>query len=107
MTRVDDTADDTTTVPTDEGTLTLPADATPEETAAIVAAIGAHLRDRELAAAAVVAAAATDDRAGREPWDGRRWQFAGRLEGLGGRGTRVPREAPADEWTAVGRLEGR
>ncbi len=88
----------TLSVSTDTGTLTVPADATPEEAAAIAAAIAAHLRDRE---AAAVAAAAGDEKS----WDGRRWQFAGRLAGLGHRGQRVPREAPTDEWTAVGRLD--
>jgi len=85
----------------DDATLTVPADATPEEAAAIAAAIGAHLRDREAAAVAAAAAAASEEK----PWDGRRWQFAGRLAGLGHRGRRVPREAPTDEWTAAGRLD--
>jgi len=89
-------------VPTDGGTLAVPADATAEEAAAIAAAVGAHLRDQE-AAAATAAAGAGD---AEDTWDGRRWQFAGRLEGLGGLGGRVPRDAPTDGWTAVGRLEG-
>ena len=91
-------------VETDAGTLTVPTDATAEEAAAIAAAIGAHLGDREVAAAAVAAAARGDGE--RDSWAGCRWQFAGRLEGLGKRGRRVPREVPTDEWTAIGRLEG-
>jgi len=87
-------------VPTDAGTLIVPADATAEETAAIAAAVGAHLRDREEAAAV---AAASD---GDDTWDGTRWQFAGRLEGLGGHSGRVPRDVPTDGWSAAGRLEG-
>ena len=77
--------------------LTLPDDADDEEAAAILAAVGAHVRDSEAAAAA----AAADD--GEETWDGKRWAFAGRLDALGGRGTRVPRGAPTDAWTASGR----
>ena len=90
---------ETVTVETDERTLSLPADASPDEAAAIVAAVSAHMRD-QLAAAA--AAAATDD----EPtWEGKRFEFAGRVEGLTGRTERVPMDAPTDEWTATGRLD--
>ena len=64
----------------DDGTLTIPQDATAEEAAAIAAAVGTHLRDRKVATA--TAAAASDDGGERESWTGRRWQFAGRLEGL-------------------------
>ncbi|WP_129113278.1 acc operon protein [Halegenticoccus tardaugens] len=74
--------------------LDLPADADSEEAAAIVAAIGAHLRDQELAAAA------EDD---AETWDGERWTFAGRVDQLQGRNVRVPDRAPTDAWTAAGR----
>ncbi len=94
-----DTRDGTVTITTERGRLALPADASAQEAAAIAAAIGAHLRDRETAAAL---AAGRDD----ETWDGRRWQFAGRLEGLSGGDGRVPRDAPTDEWTAAGRLDG-
>ena len=76
--------------------LTLPEDADDEEAAAIVAAVGAHVRDSEAAAAA----AAGD---GAETWDGRRWAFAGRLDSLRGRAMRVPEGAPTDAWTASGR----
>jgi hypothetical protein len=80
--------------------LELPPDADAEEAAAIVAAVGAHLRDGELAARAAVRA-----QRGEESWDGRRWQFAGRLSGLGHRGARVPDGAPTDEWTAAARRD--
>ncbi|MFB6160027.1 MAG: hypothetical protein ABEJ61_02505 [Haloferacaceae archaeon] len=78
--------------------LDVPADATADEAAAIAAAVGAHLRDRAVAAAT----AASDD----EPdWDGRRWAFAGRLDALSGRAARVPDGAPTDAWTAAGRRD--
>ncbi|ELZ07144.1 hypothetical protein C479_15212 [Halovivax asiaticus JCM 14624] len=77
--------------------LSVPPSATPAETAAIAVAIGAHLRDRELAAAA---ADGPD-----ETWDGERWAFAGRLDALGERSSRVPTAAPMDPWTAAGRRD--
>jgi hypothetical protein len=79
--------------------LALPADATADEAAAITAAVGAHLRDR----AAAAAAAAADD--GEATWDGERWRFAGRLDGVGRPAERVPSTAPRDEWTAAGRAD--
>jgi hypothetical protein len=96
-------ADDATlSLPTDDGSLSIPPTATPAEAAAIAAAVGAHLRDQQMAA--IAAAAAAD---GEElTWDGRRWQFAGRVEALSGVSRRVPREAPSDDWTAAGRMEG-
>jgi len=81
------------------GRLVIPADASPSEAAAIAAAIGAHVNDRQAAAAAE---AAGDDEG---TWDGKRFRFAGRLEGLTGRSARVPRTAPTDEWTATGRRD--
>nr|WP_302082861.1 acc operon protein [Salinibaculum sp. KK48] len=93
-------ADDSTlSLSTEGGTLSIPPTATPAEAAAIAAAIGAHMRDQRMAAAAAAA---------EEPvtWDGTRWEFAGRIEGLSGVSRRVPREAPTDEWTAAGRMEG-
>jgi hypothetical protein len=76
----------------------VPAGASDEEAAAIVAAIGAHVRDREAAAAAAAA--------GAEPsWDGDRFAFAGRIEGIQGRSVRVPKSAPRDAWTASGRTD--
>ena len=95
-------ADDATlALPTDDRTLSIPPTATPEEAAAIAAAVGAHIRDQQMAA--IAAAAAGDDTV---TWDGKRWQFAGRTEALSGTSRRVPREAPTDEWTAAGRMEG-
>jgi hypothetical protein len=78
--------------------IVLPADAGPDETAAIVAAVGAHLRDREAAAAA----AAADE---SESWDGDRWRFAGRIAETRGRRRRIPTGAPTDAWTAAGRSD--
>jgi hypothetical protein len=76
----------------------VPAVASEEEAAAIVAAIGAHVRDREAAAAAAAA--------GAEPsWDGDRFAFAGRIEGIQGRSVRVPKSAPRDAWTASSRTD--
>jgi hypothetical protein len=78
--------------------LDVPADATPGEAAAIAAAVGAYLRDREAAAAA--AAADTE-----ETWAGRRWAFAGRLSGLGLPARRVSDGTPTDPWAAAGRTD--
>jgi len=75
----------------------LPDDASDTEAAAIAAAIGAHLRDRELAAAAAAA--------GEEDWTGKRWAFAGKVEATQARSERVPLEAPTDPWTAAGRAD--
>ncbi|GAB6880499.1 hypothetical protein JCM17823_27730 [Halorubrum gandharaense] len=78
--------------------LSVPDDADDAEAAAIAAAVAAHLRDGEVAAAA----AARD----AEPsWDGRRWAFAGRMEQLGDRSVRVPDGTPTDPWTAAGRTD--
>lgn len=84
----------------DPAALAIPDDADEGEAAAIVAAVAAHLRDREAAAAA---AAAADE--AEETWDGDRWTFAGRLEATGGRTARVPRDAPRDAWSAAGRVD--
>lgn len=78
----------------------IPPTADSEEAAAIVAAIGAHVRDREAAAAAAAAAAGQE-----RTWDGDRFSFAGRLDQLQGRAGRVPRDAPRDAWTASGRSD--
>ncbi|WP_049992313.1 hypothetical protein, partial [Natrinema salifodinae] len=75
----------------------IPDDADDEEAAAIAAAIGAHLHDLTLAAAA-----AAD---GEETWDDRRWAFGGRVRAQQHRTVRVPRQAPTDPWTAAGRTE--
>jgi hypothetical protein len=80
--------------------LSIPPEATAAEAAAIVAAVGAHLRDERAAAAA----AATEG--SPQGWRDRRWAFAGRTAAVGGRPHRVPLTAPTDDWTAAGRLDG-
>ncbi|SNZ05024.1 hypothetical protein SAMN06269185_0753 [Natronoarchaeum philippinense] len=80
-----------------EASIDLPDDATDAEAAAIAVAIGAHLRDREIAAANAASS--------EESWTGKRWRFAGRTEATQGRGDRVPLGAPTDEWTAAGRTD--
>jgi hypothetical protein len=79
--------------------ISIPDDASDEEAAAIAAAVQTHLRD--LAAAA----AAAEDEGEEETWTDKKWAFAGRVEGLGGRSVRVPDDAPTDAWTAAGRRE--
>ncbi len=91
--------DDATVVRVGGTRVALPADADDEEAAAIVAAVGAHLRDREAAAAA----AAEDET--EADWTERRWSFAGRLAATGDRRRRVPTSAPTDAWTAAGRAD--
>jgi hypothetical protein len=80
--------------------LIVPDDADDAEAAAIAAAVGAHLGDRDRAAAA--AAAESGD---EETWRGREWAFAGRIDGLQGRSIRVPETAPTDAWTASARTD--
>ena len=77
--------------------ISIPETASEEEAAAIAAAIGAHVRDLELAAAA----AATDEKT----WDGKRWSFAGRLKSQQSRDAKVPLNAPIDPWSAAGRTD--
>ena len=77
--------------------LSLPQTVSDAEAAAIAAAIGAHLRDRELAAA-------RGERE-EETWQGKRWAFAGKLDGCSGSTGRVPLDAPTDQWTAAGRSD--
>ena len=79
-------------------TLVLPETASPEEAAAIAAAVGAHVRDQELAAAAAAADAG-------ESWEGNRWTFAGRVRAQQRRFARVPTTAPTNPWTAAGRTD--
>jgi hypothetical protein len=69
------------------------------EAAAIAVAIGAHIRDQEVAAAA---AASDDD---RPAWEGRRWAFSGRVARSQRRHVRVPDGAPDDAWTTAGRAD--
>ncbi|MFB6132945.1 MAG: acc operon protein [Halanaeroarchaeum sp.] len=80
---------------TSRSDLAVPATADAEETAAIVAAIRAHLAARERAA---------DGEEG-DGWRGREWRFAGTLDRTNGRSKRVPRSAPTDAWTAAGRAD--
>jgi len=87
--------------PLSEGTaerLDIPDPATPEEAAAIAAAIAAYLSEE---AAAVAAEEAAGD--GTETWEGDRWRFAARLEVLGSGSGRVPADAPRDPWRAAER----
>jgi hypothetical protein len=76
--------------------ISIPEDASDEEAAAIAAAVQSHL-------SALAAAEAAED--AEETWDGKKWAFAGRVEGLGGRSVRVPDGAPTDAWSAAGRRE--
>jgi hypothetical protein len=78
--------------------LTVTDDADDAEAAAIAAAVAAHLRDGELAAAAAAEAAS-------DGWEGERWSFAGRVDRLANRSVRVPENAPTDPWTAAGRAD--
>lgn len=92
-----------TTRPIEAGTerigLEIPDDASPEEAAAIAVAVGAHLRDLEIAAAA---SAADED---EETWEGKRWSFAGRMRAQQRRHARVPTSAPTNPWSAAGRTD--
>jgi len=77
--------------------VSVPEAAAPDEAAAIVAAVEAHLAaERD----AVAAADGTDD-----TWTGRRWTFSGRIEATQSRTVRVPTDAPTDAWTAAGRTD--
>ncbi|WP_224449244.1 acc operon protein [Haloprofundus salilacus] len=78
--------------------LLVPANADDAEAAAIAAAVGAHLRDQQVAAAAAASESA-------ETWEGERWRFAARVDALQGRSVRVPDGAPTDAWTAAGRTD--
>jgi hypothetical protein len=65
--------------------------------------------DREAAAIAAVLAEYLDgDDDGEdsgETWDGKRFEFAGRIRAVTGVSRRVPRNAPTDDWTAAGRTD--
>ena len=78
----------------DSECLRVPPTATPRETAAITAAVHAHTATEE-------------GTPGEESatWDGKRFQFAGRIAAVTGTPRRVPRGAPTDEWTALGRSD--
>ncbi len=75
--------------------LRLPPDAEPAEAAAIAAAVEALLAEE--------ARAAVDGAAADDPWQGRRYAFAGRLAKVNAAPGRVPDGAPADPWSAAGR----
>lgn len=68
-------------------------DASPDEAAAIVAALRLHLADH------------TEDGTDDATWIGRKWAFAGRVAGLRGRSVRLPDGAPTDAWAAIGRTD--
>jgi hypothetical protein len=78
--------------------LDLPDDATDDEAAAIAAVVSAHLRDQTIAAAAAAAAS-------EETWQGKKWSFAGRVDAIQGRATRVPDSAPTNAWVAASRTD--
>ncbi|RXK52029.1 acc operon protein [Halorientalis pallida] len=80
-----------------EAALTDDADA--DEAAAVAAAIGAHMRDQELAAA--VAADGDDG----PNWDDDKWEFASKVARKRRRSVRVPTDAPKDPWAAAGRTD--
>jgi hypothetical protein len=76
----------------------VPDSATPEEAAAITAAIGAYLDARGNGPGG-------DHRDESDGWDGDRWWFRSRIKALQSRGVRAPRDAPTDPWRAAGRTE--
>jgi hypothetical protein len=78
--------------------LSIPDDASEDEAAAIAAVVSAHMRDQAVAAAA--AAAETE-----ETWQGKKWAFAGRVDALQGRHTRVPDGSPTNAWVAASRTD--
>ncbi|WP_050048856.1 hypothetical protein [Halanaeroarchaeum sulfurireducens] len=74
-----------------------PEDADDEEAAAIAAAIGAYLTDRERAAAS--------SESSESSWEGRQWSFAAKLGAVNRCPDRIPTSAPTNLWTASGRSE--
>lgn len=72
--------------------LSVPDDATDEEVAAIAAAIGAYLRERERSAGEH--GAKTEDR----------WTLSARLMQVGRQPAGIPPDVPADRWIAAGRM---
>lgn len=69
---------------------------TPEEVAAVVAAIDQYETERRRTRPEVE---------GESDWNRSRWAFAGRLAAVRGRSDRVPLGAPTDPWTAAGRTD--
>jgi len=74
--------------------LEIPEDADEAEAAAIVAAFRTLVAEAEANADAGGAVRSRDE-----------WTFAGRVDGLQSRRTRVPTDAPRDDWSAAGRTE--
>ena len=74
--------------------LTIEPTPSPEEGAAIAAAIAAHQRANNV----------TDDGTAPDTWEGKQWQYAGRIEQVTGRCVTPPRELPANPWSMMGRL---
>lgn len=79
---------------TGDYTLRIPSDASEKQAAAIATAIAAYLEERE-----------RREEGNECGWDGDRWTFAGRLDGIRRRSRRVPSSAPRDAWTASGRSD--
>jgi hypothetical protein len=76
------------------GDLTVRGRPSDRETAAIAAALAEYLDEP------------TDDQdEAVESWDGKRFRFAGRIDGVMNGPRRVPRGAPTDNWTAAGRAD--
>lgn len=71
----------------------VPDNAEKEETAAIMVAVSAYLRNER--------AVLSDP--SEKSWTGKRWAFTGRLKEQRLKGGRVPLSAPVDPWTAAGR----
>jgi hypothetical protein len=91
----EETIETTITVGETALTLSVPADANPTQAAAIVSAIGAHVTDRQRAAATAGAAAERVERADE-------WTLAARLGRFGKR--RFPTDVErGDEWKAAAR----
>ncbi|MBX0323280.1 hypothetical protein EGH21_09580 [Halomicroarcula sp. F13] len=88
---------ETVAVTVEEGELTvsIPDDATASEAAAVTAAVGAHITDRQRAAAAAAASEQPTEYVDA-------WKLAGRLERFGRR--RRPADVErGDEWSAAAR----
>lgn len=80
-----------------DGRVSVPDSASPDEAAAIIAAVEAHL--------AAERRAETGSDPDQPSWMGHRWGFAARVEATQSRSVRVPLDAPTDPWTAAGRTD--
>lgn len=78
----------------DQANVTIPPTATATEAAAIAAALDSYLKTES-----------SDTEGDSVTWDGKRFQFAGRIAAVTGTPRRVPRGAPTDKWTALGRAD--